>query len=362
MKKILLIRADADADMGTGHIMRCIALAQAWQQPGDGVAFLSRCESEALRQRIIDEGFDFISVKKHHPDPSDLSQTLSVLKRFASNAIPHGIWLVCDGYHFTPNYHKAVRDNGYRLLVIDDMAHLNHYHADILLNQNINAPDLNYRCDEDTTLLLGTRYALLRREFLKYRNFKRQIPDRAKNILVTLGGADPDNLTLKVIEALEHLDEPDVTARIIIGPANLHQETLRKALASCHFQADLLINPPNMPELMGWADLAVSASGSTCWELAYMGLPAIVIVLAENQKGIAADLDRAGVVINLKEHTEVAVGCLAGTISSLIKDHELRQKMSLRAKELVDGQGSKRMVQMLVAEPQDDSGRGRLCV
>lgn len=161
MSKNLVVCADArDASIriaGTDYIMRYLALAQAWQEHSADVTFLSHYDSEALHQCIIDEGFDFIPIKNSHPDPSDIIQTLNVLKRHApcSTLYASSPWLALDGYHFTPDYQKAIRERGYRLLVIDDMAHLNHYHADILLNQNIHASNLLYSCDRDTVKTLG---------------------------------------------------------------------------------------------------------------------------------------------------------------------------------------------------------------
>ena len=114
---------------------------------------------------------------------------------------------------------KAIRKNDYRLIVIDDMAHLDHYHADILLNQNIHASSLRYSCERDTVKLLGCEYVLLRMEFLKYKDWKRDIPYKAKNILVTMGGGDPDNVTLKVIRALNSLYDWDLEVIIVAGPA-----------------------------------------------------------------------------------------------------------------------------------------------
>jgi spore coat polysaccharide biosynthesis predicted glycosyltransferase SpsG len=131
----LFIRADATTEIGTGHIMRCIALAQAWQAHGGEVTFLSHCQSTALRERIIEEGFSFISIDHPHPHPDDLSQTINYVQHLSPFPFPLShAWLVLDGYHFTPDYQKAIRDAGIHLLVIDDMNHLPHYHADILLN------------------------------------------------------------------------------------------------------------------------------------------------------------------------------------------------------------------------------------
>jgi UDP-2,4-diacetamido-2,4,6-trideoxy-beta-L-altropyranose hydrolase len=335
----LFIRADASFKIGAGHIMRCIALAQAWQDSGGEVTFISDCENEALRQHIIDEGFGFISIENPHPHPSDLRKTL---EKLSANC-----WLVIDGYHFTPDYQRALRNAAIRLLVIDDMNHLPHYHADILLNQNIHAPDLKYRCDEDTTLLLGARYVLLRREFLKYHDFKRQTPDRAKNILVTLGGADPDNVTLKVIEALSLLNEPDIAVRIVIGPVNLHLEMLRKALALAHFQAELLINPPNMPELMAWADMAVSAGGSTCWELAFMGVPSIVLVLAENQEAVAEYLMNKKAVLNLGIFAECSKEHISDACKKLISSSTTRASLSQLGTTLISGLGQNYVIKSM---------------
>jgi spore coat polysaccharide biosynthesis predicted glycosyltransferase SpsG len=212
-----------------------------------------------------------------------------------------------------------------------------------------------------TRLLLGTKYALLRHEFLKWRGWNRKISAQARKILVTLGGGDPENVTLKVIHAFNSFDDPDLEVKIVVGPSNHHKELLKNAMLHAPCSMLCVENASNMPELLAWADVAVSAGGSTCWELAYMGLPAVVIVRAENQKDIAADLDRAGVVISLKQHTEVTLEHLAGTIFRLIEDHELRQKMSRQGRELVDGQGSARVVQKLSADTQDDLERNSLC-
>lgn len=342
----LFIRADSTVNIGTGHIMRCIALSQVWQEQGGKATFISRCESEALKERIQREGFGFITLDHICPDSTDLTNTLSI---FNSESANQRNWLVLDGYHFTPEYQMSIRKEGILLMVIDDMNHLPHYHADILLNQNIHAPELKYCHDQDTTLLMGTKHVLLRKEFLKYRDFKRQIPDRAKKILVNLGGADPNNVTLKVIEAFKLLDEPDIVVRIIVGPANPHKEALHQALAPAHFEAELLTNPPNMPELMAWADTAVSAAGSTSWELAFMGVPSILLYLAENQVMIAESLETAGASINLEWKQDSTPERIAETLSRVILDRGLRTEMSKQRRKIVDGTGAERVSRYLLS-------------
>ena len=346
--KNLIIRADADTRIGTGHVMRCIGLAQAWQDQGGNVTFLSHCESEALRQRILDEGFNLIPINKSHPHPDDLSSTLKSLSAMSYQLLATSLWLVLDGYHFTPEYQKAIRDAGIHLLVIDDMNHLPHYHADILLNQNIHAPDLYYQCDEDTILLLGTRYVLLRREFLKYRDFKRQIPDRAKQMLVTMGGADPDNVTLKVIEALNTLNTPGIEVKIVVGPSNPHLPKLRDAVRHAPCAMHCVENATHMPELMAWSDMAVTAAGSACWELAFMGLPVLIVVLAENQLPVAEKVDAKGVGINMGWNKTVKIDQIVLTLETAMNNKEMRAEMSLRGQNLIDSAGGKRVIKSIM--------------
>ncbi len=329
--------------------MRCIALAQAWQDWGGNVTFLSHCESEALRQRILNEGFEFIAIKEPHPDPGDLTFVLNELSAISHQPSAASPWLVLDGYHFTPDYQKTIRDCGYRLLVIDDMAHLDHYHVDILVNQNINAPDLNYSCDKNTIQLLGCDYVMLRREFLEYRNWKREIPEKARKILVTLGGGDPDNVTLKVIEALKLLNDPDLEVKVVVGPSNQHMSSLKKAFHLSPFTFHLLPNAvSSMPSLMAWADMAITAGGSTCWELAFTGVPFLSIILADNQEDISSGLDEAGVAVNFGWCRDLSSEKLRSYLVDLIDDQVARRKQSSMGRQLVDGMGAGRVIESIL--------------
>jgi spore coat polysaccharide biosynthesis predicted glycosyltransferase SpsG len=137
-------------------------------------------------------------------------------------------WLVLDGYHFTSDYQRAMRDSGLRLLIIDDYNHQPRYHADVLLNQNLGAERFQYVCDSDTVLLLGTKYALLRKEFSILEGQRPEVTKVARKILVTLGGADRDNVMLKVFRALKLSNIRDLEARIVVGPANPHGEKLQE--------------------------------------------------------------------------------------------------------------------------------------
>ncbi|MDM8542139.1 UDP-2,4-diacetamido-2,4,6-trideoxy-beta-L-altropyranose hydrolase [Desulfococcaceae bacterium HSG9] len=323
--------------------MRCIALAQAWQERGGDITFLSHCENDGLRQRISDEGFRFIPIENAHPHPSDLEKILSVLSDEKENTG----WLVLDGYHFDTAFQKAIRDKGIRLLVIDDMNHLSHYHADVLLNQNIHAPTLKYSCDEDTIPLMGCKYVMLRREFLEYREWKRVISEKAAKILVTMGGSDPDNVTLKIIQALNLMNDTELEVKFVVGPVNPNIESIRKELSRSNFTYNLLSNVKNMPELMAWTDVAISAAGSTCWELCLSGVPFLGIISAENQRGIAKGLDHAGAAKCLGWHEDLSPTDIAQSLLKVMVNKRKMEQMSEQGKYLVDNRGSKRIIRTM---------------
>jgi spore coat polysaccharide biosynthesis predicted glycosyltransferase SpsG len=220
------------------------------------------------------------------------------------------------------------------------------YHADIILNQNISANPLMYPCSGEVRLLLGTNYVLLRREFLSWQ-VERAFPKIARRVLVTLGGSDPDNRTLKIIRALEKVSVPGLEAKIVVGSANPNLDSLRQA--SGGKGPEILTGVANMPELMAWADVAVTAGGSTCWESAFMGLPSLILIMSENQRANAEGLARSGIAINLGWFNEVSVDQVVHALTLLMKSQEARERMSALGQQLVDGLGASRALAALQA-------------
>jgi UDP-2,4-diacetamido-2,4,6-trideoxy-beta-L-altropyranose hydrolase len=336
---LLLIRADANARMGTGHLMRCLALAQAWQAQGGEAIFVTACENTGLLGRLRDEGLQVIRLERAFPDADDWAMTSQVL-------VAHpGAWVVLDGYNFDPSYQLRVKEAGHPLLVIDDMAHLDHYYADVVLNQNLHAAQLTYSCEPYTCLLLGTRYVLLRREFWPWCGWQREIPDIARKVLVTLGGADPDNVTFKIVQALRQVDVDGLEVVVVIGASNPHHQELEFAVRHSPFAIRLENNVTNMPELMAWADVAISAGGSTCWELAFMGLPNLALILSDNQRPVAEGLGATDVAVNLGLAASLTPHDIAHMLAELGCAFERRTFMARRGRELVDDLGAARVVQ-----------------
>jgi UDP-2,4-diacetamido-2,4,6-trideoxy-beta-L-altropyranose hydrolase len=341
MTQHLFIRTDATAQMGTGHVMRGIALAEAWTDAGGEVTFVSHCESPNLRARIQGDGYPLLEVSHPHPHPHDLEFTRGVIR-----ARPDSV-LALDGYHFRAPYQKALRETCIRLAVVDDHGHCSHYHGDFLINQNLHAERIAYPCGEETRFLLGPRYAMLRREFAQRPDTIRTIPDTARRMLITLGGSDPANEALKVIRAVKQLDVQGLEAVVVAGPANPHIDQLEAAVAGKGPAVTLVRYAMRMRDLLEWADVAVSAGGTTCWEMACMGVPNVILVLADNQEAVARSLHRAGISWDLGRANHLSGEQLAKHLRTILKDARARREMSLRGHSLVDGLGAARVAAAL---------------
>ncbi|CAD5937834.1 UDP-2,4-diacetamido-2,4,6-trideoxy-beta-L-altropyranose hydrolase [Planktothrix agardhii] len=339
----VVFRVDASTQIGTGHVMRCLALAQPRQDTQGQPIFIMANPIPALEERLKSEGMKVVHLAAEPGSLADAQETAALAHQFEAN------WVVVDGYQFGSEYQQTIKNSGLNLLFIDDYGHAEHYYADVVLNQNISAEEEWYQHREPyTQLLLGTRYTLLRREFWQWQGWQRTVPPVAKKVLVTLGGADPDNVTLKVIQSLQIVEVEELEAVVVVGGSNPHYENLKMAVQDSRYPIQVQQNVTNMPELMAWADVAISAGGSTCWELAFMGLPSILLILADNQRAIAQKLATLNLAVNLGWHQDVTIEEIGLALRESIGDRPKRETMSKRERELVDGNGARRVVSEMV--------------
>jgi UDP-2,4-diacetamido-2,4,6-trideoxy-beta-L-altropyranose hydrolase len=339
----LLIRADASPQIGTGHVMRCLALAQAWLMKGGQVAFLMSPDAPNLEARLHSEGIQTRTLLAISGSINDAQETVKI------SQIMQVDWVVLDGYQFDADYQKFLKDADLRLLCLDDYGHAKRYYADFILNQNISACEKIYPYREPyTQLLLGTQYVLLRQEFWSWQGWQRKIPPMARKILVTMGGSDPDNVTLKVLQAFQKVEIEELEVIIIVGSTNPHHEKLQEVVQSISANIMLQQNVINMPELMAWADIAIAGGGSTCWELAFMGLPALLIVLANNQQNVVQILGENNFVQNLGWHENIQTDALSDLCSQLIISVDTRIHFSHQGRKLIDGCGKNRVIDKLI--------------
>jgi UDP-2,4-diacetamido-2,4,6-trideoxy-beta-L-altropyranose hydrolase len=315
--------------------MRCLALAQAWQSEGGNVTFLMADSAPALAARLSAEGFAVI----HHPHPdgsqADGTHTIAVAHALGT------VKVVVDGYHFGAAYQQQLKAAGLKILFIDDNGHAEHYAADWVLNQNIHAHEGLYTHREPyTQLLLGTRFILLRKEFWPWRGWQRQIAPTAGKLLVTLGGGDPENVTLKVMQALQQVAVPDLEVIVVVGGSNPHLEALRAAAKTASVKFDLRRNVANMPELMAWADMGVISGGSICWEAFFMGLPVVSIITASNQIKLVNKLEENRALHNLGWHHHLDAKRIALALIELCSSQGIRAAQSRNNISAVTGLGA----------------------
>jgi UDP-2,4-diacetamido-2,4,6-trideoxy-beta-L-altropyranose hydrolase len=342
----LLFRADASVAMGTGHVMRCLALAQAWQDAGGSAVFAMAEVTPAVGERLRSESCAVVSISDEAGTHADARQTIAQAREKAAE------WVVVDGYQFAEEYQRELKSAGLKVLFLDDSGHAAHYSADLVLNQNVCADESLYTTRESyTRLLLGTRYCLLRREFGARAKCDREISPVGSRLLVTLGGSDPENLTARALQALTRVNTKNLQVSVVVGGSNPHFQALQCAAVKIGNQPGLKIRAhrdiSNMAELMAWADGAISAAGSTCWELCRLGLPALLIDAAENQKALARELDRRECAIHVGGAKEVSDEMIANQLEQLFRSFELRKSLSLRCRQLVDGCGTRRIVSLI---------------
>jgi UDP-2,4-diacetamido-2,4,6-trideoxy-beta-L-altropyranose hydrolase len=335
----LLIRADAGTDQGTGHVMRCLALAQGWQERGGQVLFLTATDNNVLLERLAKEGCQVRQVQADH----NLAQTLAVTEAEKPD------WVVLDGYHFTPGHQQDIRKLGVRLLVIDDCAHLEHYHADLVLNQNFGADHLTYRADPHTRFLLGPTYALLRREFHGRQPLPKEIPALAQKLLITLGGSDPRNHTMSVFQAINSIELP-LRIILVVGSSNPYSRELHEVVRGSRHKITMLRAVEDMSALMAWAEVAVASGGATLWELLYLGVPALLVSIAENQEPAVISLEGLGFP-TIRDMAAVEPEVVAAALLQLCSDPARRRCLSKNGRKIVDGRGGYRVLQVMSASP-----------
>jgi UDP-2,4-diacetamido-2,4,6-trideoxy-beta-L-altropyranose hydrolase len=350
MRKTLLIRADAGVVMGTGHVMRMVAFAQAWRARGGDAVFLCSEITPALEQRIREEEFQIEKINAVPGSVDDLEATAAAVSRNSKGG--RSVAVALDGYQFDTDFQLGVKKAGCRFLVVDDYGDASAYHADVLLNQNLSAREELYaRRNDGAQLLLGPRFALLRREFLDDHGQVRAIPGEAKKLLVTLGGADADNVTKKVIDALAG---SGLEVKVAVGGSNPHLLDLRQSAEAAtggDTCVELVLNASDMAPLMQWADMAVAAGGSTAWELAFTGLPSLFFILADNQEDNARELEKRGFGLCLGRHSHFEANSFRQTLNRLARDSELRAGFAARGREIVDGFGADRVASFLEGMP-----------
>lgn len=339
----IAIRADGGAQIGMGHIMRTLVLAKEFVKTNE-VIYICRIDQKDIWrnsngnfsienisdrykkgiEKIISERFKVCFVRENYliDDIGKISADI----------------LITDSYDVDENYFNETKNIFNRTVYIDDM-NLYYFNVDFLLNQNADAEDFNYRVNDNTKLMLGFKYTMIRDEFRKLP--PKDIKVKVCDIMLTVGGADPLHITDKILSWINGLD---YNFHVVIGPSFDNSEALKR------FESDKikLYYNADMCEIMGKCDMAVSACGSTLYELAACGVPTIGVIIADNQKGIGKKLDNMKIIKNLGCYDKINKDAFVNSIVNLAEDYHKRDKMSKEASALIDGKGVKRISKMLI--------------
>ena len=365
----IAFRTDASLQMGSGHLMRCLTLADALKAQGADCHFISREHPGNLLEVIRQRGYKVNSLVAHVPPAQ------AAIKRIVKEVLrpqqepPHAAWLgstwqtdaqetaailaslqpdwlVVDHYALDQRWEEALAPHYRKLLVIDDLADRPH-RCDLLLDQNLGSQPEHYAqwVPAHCQVLTGPYYALLRPEFAALRPYslQRRKPQPAlRELLITMGGADQPNATGQVLQALKTCALPaDCRITVVMGLTAPWLQNVRELAAQIPWPTKVVVNVNDMAQRMADSDLAIGAAGSTSWERCCLGLPTLMVVLADNQRDIAIGLERAGAAIALDQYNmSKFVYELKNAITKIISNEIFFINLSRAAANVTNGCGT----------------------
>ncbi len=347
----VVFRTDASTQISTGHVMRCLTLAEELHNHGTSITFICREHEGNLCNYIEEKGFSVFRLPAVGPEQNkdlswnahaswlrapwglDAGETAGIIKNLGRKID----WIVIDHYALDGNWEQQLRPLVDKIMVIDDLADRPH-DCDVLLDQNL-YEDMESRYDnlvpETCQTFLGPRYALLRPEFRKARKQLRLRDGNVRRILVFFGGSDLTNETTKALKAIQRLNRSDIAVDVIVGSTNPHREEVRQF---CETMENIVYhcNVDNMAELMARADLAIGAGGATSWERCCVELPAIIITLANNQEAATRILARQGAISYLGRSCEITAEMITDSIDHFIANPQEVEALGCVASKIIE--------------------------
>lgn len=359
----ILIRVDASSNIGNGHLMRCLTLARALKKKEYDITFLCNQENKDQIKSLIKNDFSIIyfNNKANFNDNNDdyqLQDAIACAKAIASLAVFD--LCIVDHYNLSKPWQLRLSKQTKRMMVIDDLANREHY-ADILLDQSLGRQDCDYQkiVPKHCLLLTGSKYILLRSEFITFR--KESINshltiNKIEKVLISLGGTDPNNITEKVVKALISLKYsiPALTAKVILASNAPHISKI-KNYSQKYSWITLLIDTQEMAKQMLSADLAIGASGSTAWERCCLGLPTLSIITASNQEFISRKLEDENAHINLGFAKSLTTTNIVKQVMILAEEHGKYNTMVRNSNVICDGLGVQRVVDKIELTLKNDT-------
>lgn len=323
----IFFRVDASVEIGSGHVMRCLTLADLLKNEQVSISFICRKTEGHMAELIKQRGYQVIMLDY---EPFDMQHDVKLM---VNQTIDQQIdLLIIDHYGIDFEWEKEIRPYVKKILIIDDLANRRH-DCDVLLDQNFFLHmDRRYEglVPKNCQLLLGPKYLLLRKEFYEVEKRSRT---EVKRIFVFFGGSDPTDETTKALHALRQLELKDIEIDVVVGVSNPKREEIERLCveigARFHCQVD------NIAHFMAQADLALGAGGVTMWERCFVGLPSLVTIVAENQRNSTEDAAKVGAIELLGWHEDVTFETYLTGIKKVLQSRDKRLLMQEKGYELV---------------------------
>lgn len=330
------IRADGGTAIGLGHLMRCLSLALEFNNLKNNVYFISNEKHDFLTQY----GFEVIKVEKVEDLDYEIDSILKIIDKYTIDC------LIVDHYGVSTDYMTELSKNINILVYIDDFCK-NSFSVDILINGNIYVDKDCYPSrHKKTNFLLGNKYTLLRKEFLKLP--RRKIKKAPSHIMITTGGSDNQNLTIRLLKILIASDLTKyIQIKVVIGK-NFKNNLEIEDYAKEYENMILHYNVSNMAKIMRESDLALSTSGTSLYELAITGTPSISFIKVNNQERSARKMNELNCTMNLGWYNQIDDSIISERVIELLKNYNLRKEMSKLGQKIFDGKGALRCVRAIL--------------
>lgn len=356
MNACVLFRVDAGIQIGSGHVMRCLTLANALKSQGARCEFICREHPGNLIEYLRSKGYVVHSLPICHDVDTDLAHSAwlgSTQIQDANACAPilaklNPKCLVVDHYALDARWERLMASHCGKLMVIDDLADRPHS-CDALLDQTFGRNSMDYKLlvPGHCNVMCGSKFALLRPEFAEFRShsLQRRAERQFKQVLVTMGGVDKDNVTCQALAALSTSSLPaDCEITVVMGPTAPWMTDVKQQAKSMPVHTNVLVGVSEMAKLMAKVDLAIGAAGATSWERCCLGVPTIMIPLAENQVKSCQRLSDAGAGLMLSAATEMRVQ-LPQLIQKMIQEPAAMLAISEIARTITDGRGLERVLE-----------------
>lgn len=335
MPKKILVRADGDSRLGIGHITRCMYFIKSIKENFE-IIFIFKKNSQ-IKEFLISHNHKIQELK---PNLS-LHEEINILLNFSSDL------LILDIRGKNDNYYSTYSENFKKVLRFDDSDKSINIYSNYYLNYNLYAEDIDFNMqNKNCELFLGPKYYILNPIYYKFKNYETKFNKKAKNILITMGGGDPKNLTKKITESLVKLKE--IHLNVILGSLYERSDEIEELKKDYPNKISIFNNIKNMPDMMVKNDLIIGTGGNTSFEAAYMGIPGILINQITLQVLNAAKYEEKRIFRNSGLGEDLSEETIRKITMELMESEQIRREFSENGKNLLKSQKIKTVIEKFI--------------